>query len=125
MGGPFSSSIATAQIINRSKMRFPNLLLGLMVIACIFSDVMSTRWRSRFSSRHRSRTTPYLYKSWSKSYPTRTTEVQVPSQKSKTLPYPSGKYRSGDSESEKNPSYRNAQWCDGHLCGTIPLRHFQ
>merc|ERR1712115_690668 len=57
-------------------------------------DVMSTRWRSRFSSRHRTRTTPYLYKSWSKSYPTRTTEVQVPSQKTKT-------------------SYRSAQFIHG------------
>merc|ERR1712117_124444 len=117
MGGPFSSSAATVQIINweiLSKMRFLNILLGLVVIACICSDVMSTRWRSRYSSRHRTRTTPYLYKSRSKSYPIRTTYVQVPSQKSKTWPYPSGKYRSRVSEYETNPSYRNAMplWQD-------------
>merc|ERR1712117_498336 len=125
---PFSSSTAAVQIINwaiLSKMRFLNLLLGLLVIACICCDVTSTRWRSRFSSRHRTRTTPYLYKSWRKSYPSRTTYAQVPSQKSKTWPYPSGKYRSGDSKSETNPTYRNAQWCSGELCGRIPLRLYE
>merc|ERR1712156_322587 len=119
MGGPFSSSTATVQIINwvlLSKMRFLNLLLGLLVIACICSDVMSTRWRSRYSSRHRTRTSPYIYKSWSKSYPSRTTYVQVPSQKSKTWPYPSGKYRPGVSENETNPSYRSARPGCGYHC---------
>merc|ERR1712117_240380 len=112
MGGPFSSSAATVQIINweiLSKMRFLNILLGLAVIACLCSNVMSTRWRSRYSSRHRTRTTPYLYKSQSRSFPIGTYDyAQVPSRKSKTWPYPGGKYRSGLSEGEMNPSYRSA-----------------